>query len=311
MRIFGPGGWVDLSTGINPCPYAVPELPEHAWSVLPTRTDLETLETAAARAYDSQAAVVALAGAQAAIQLVPRLIQPGRACVVGPTYNEHAAALQAQGWVVETISEPAQGAGADLVTVVNPNNPDGRRWAPEALASLQDKVGLLVVDESFADTEPHTSMAPRISMEQANTVVLRSFGKFYGLAGLRLGFAITGKALAIELRALAGPWAVSGPAIAVGVAAVGDTTWQSETRQRLARDAARLDALATRAGWRLVGGTDLFRTYDTPDAAAIQTQLAQHRVWSRIFPYSERWIRLGLPGTDADWAQVEHAMAAF
>lgn len=310
-RIYGDGRWLDLSTGINPCPYPVPELDPQCWAALPTRSDIAALETAAAKHRGTNASVLALAGAQAAIQLVPRLATPGRACIVGPTYNEHAAALESQGWRVETIHHPEEGVGADLLTLVNPNNPDGRYTRPETLAALQNKVGLLVVDESFADCQPDISIAPKLIAHDTRTIVLLSFGKFFGLAGLRLGFAITSEKLATDMRALAGPWAVNGPALAIGRAALEDTAWQDATRARLKQDAARLDALAQAAGWRVVGGTDLFRTYETPDAAHAQDHLAQGKVWSRIFPYSSTWLRLGLAGSDADWSQLENALAGI
>jgi cobalamin biosynthetic protein CobC len=88
-----------------------------------------------------------------------------------------------------------------------------------------------------------------------------------------------------------------------------DSTWQTETRTRLARDADRLDALAARAGWSLVGGTNLFRTYDTGDAMAARAHLARARIWTRAFPYSTGWLRLGLPGDAAGWNRLEQALA--
>ena len=311
IQEFGEGQWLDLSTGINACPYPVPDLSPRAWFSLPTNAERDALESCAGVQYRTSAAVVALGGAQAAIQLVPRLARPGRACVVGPTYNEHAAALRAQGWAVEMIDDPSQGAGADLVTVVNPNNPDGRRWAPETLMTLRSKVGVLVVDESFADTESGVSIAPEIEAEEERLVVLRSFGKFYGLAGVRLGFSISGQRLAERLRALAGPWSVSGPAIEIGRQALADQGWQEATKDRLTTEVARLDAMAEKAGWGLVGGTCLFRTYATPDAVKAQRQLARSHIWTRIFPYSKSWIRLGLPGTEADWARLEDAFCGM
>ncbi|ETX28027.1 threonine-phosphate decarboxylase CobD [Roseivivax isoporae] len=302
------GAWTDLSTGINPVPYPLPDLPGRAWTALPTAADLQALRDVARAAYATRAAVVPLAGAQAAIQLVPRLDAPRTARVLGPTYNEHAAALAAAGWSVETVGDTDALAGADLAVVVNPNNPDGRRTPPDALRALAARVGQLVVDESFADAEPALSLAPLLDGTDTRVVVLRSFGKFYGLAGLRLGFALAGQETAARLATLAGPWAVSGPAIAAGVRALADSEWQAGTIARLTRDAARLDALAGRAGWRLVGGTHLFRTYDTGDARAAQERLARRRVWSRAFPYSGGWLRLGLPGTEAGWRALAAAL---
>ena len=300
--------WIDLSTGINPLPYPVPEIPPHAWSTLPTGDAVKALEDAAARAYGTTAEIVALAGAQAAIQVVPRIAGGRDARVLGPTYNEHAASLTAQGWDVTTVDTLTALTGAALAVVVNPNNPDGQSHAPTALVQLAGSVGLLVVDESFADPCPDLSLAPHLS-DLPNILVLRSFGKFYGLAGLRLGFALGAGTHIDRLRALAGPWAVNGPAIAAGCAALADQAWQQATIARLSRDAAHLDALTARAGWSLIGGTPLFRTYDTGNAKAAQQHLARHHIWSRIFPYSEGWLRLGLAGSEADWTRLDRALS--
>ncbi|MCB1390779.1 MAG: threonine-phosphate decarboxylase [Rhodobacteraceae bacterium] len=302
---FGGSAWIDLSTGINRRPWPVPALPAESWTALPTQAAAEALTAAAATAYGvAPGFVLPLAGAQAAIQLYPRLRTPGEARVLSPTYNEHAAALSAEGWSVVPVDGLRGLAGADLAVVVNPNNPDGRTWSPEALESLSRKVGLLVVDESFADPHPELSCAP-IAGERL--VVLRSFGKFFGLAGVRLGFALAAPSLLDRLRAMSGPWSVSGPALAIGARALADTAWQTVTAERLHADARRLDQMAGRAGWALVGGTALFRTYATPDAAAAQAQLAQRAIWSRRFPYSRTWLRLGLPD-GSEWGRVEQAL---
>jgi len=301
--------WLDLSTGINPVPYPVPRLPPRAFTALPTAAEMARLGDAAATAYGTRADVTPMAGAQAAIQAVPHLAPPGVARVLAPTYNEHAAALHAQGWRVEEVATPDALAGAECAVVVTPNNPDGARHDPEGLAALAGRVGLLVVDESFADPEPRLSLAPRLHDAPPNILVLRSFGKFYGLAGLRLGFVLSSAPLAGRLKEMAGPWPVSGPAIAVACRALADLSWQAEAAARLARDSARLDALAARAGWSLVGGTPLFRTYVTPDATEAQEHLARRHIWSRIFPWSRRWLRLGLPGAEADWDRLATAMA--
>jgi cobalamin biosynthetic protein CobC len=305
---FGGDDWIDLSTGINRVPYAVPELPPHAWTALPTAEDVTRLEAAAARAFGATTPVVALAGAQAAIQLYPRLSPPGRAAVLAPSYNEHAAALAAQGWAVEAAPDLGAMDGADLAVVVNPNNPDGRRWAPEVLADLAGRVRCLVVDESFADAEPGLSLVPRLGTLRERAVVLRSFGKFYGLAGVRLGLALGGPETVGRLRALAGPWAVGGPAIAIGSAAYADTGWRAETSARLHADSARLSALLAKAGWPTVGATALFVTVETGDARTAQARLARARIWARAFPYSAGWLRLGLPGTSEEWDLLEAAL---
>ena len=299
---YGGEGWIDLSTGINRVPYPVPALSAGSFTALPTRPALQALLQAAAEAYGSAAPIVALAGAQAAIQMVPLLRKVGVARVVGPTYNEHAACLRACGWVVQEVADLSGLIGADVAIVVNPNNPDGRHWARADLLALVGQVGLLVVDESFADPSPGESLAADAGRD--GLLVLRSFGKFYGLAGLRLGFALGAAADIARLGDLAGPWPVSGPALEIGALALADRDWSAATTARLGDEAARMDAICIRFGWQALGGTPLFRLYDTPGAAAAQDFLARHQIWSRIFPYSPRWIRLGLPGGDAEWARM-------
>lgn len=301
----GAADWIDLSTGINRCPYPMPDLSGRAWTDLPTRTDMRRLIGAAQAAWSVQGAIVPLAGAQQAIQLIPRLSRPGVAHVLSPTYNEHAAALVAAGWQVRPVATVAELRGADLAVVVNPNNPDGQAHGPADLLTLLPQVGQLVVDESFADCRPDLSLTQHTG--QPGLWVLRSFGKFYGLAGVRLGFAIGAAQAAEQLSALAGPWPVTGAAIEVGCTALADVAWQRETITRLRQDADRMDALCP---WPLLGGTDLFRLYDAKDAAIAQDHLARHRIWSRIFPWSPNVIRLGLPAP-AEWARVERCFAAL
>lgn len=311
MARFGGTGadWIDLSTGINRQPWPLPDLPARLWRDLPRAGDLAALRAAAARAYGcAEDQVLPLAGAQAAIQVYPRLSTPGRALVLGPTYNEHAASLAAQGWQVEEVREVEALSGADLALIVNPNNPDGRHHDPVLLRDLADRVGRLVVDESFADPVPQLSLAAEAG--HRGLIVLRSFGKFWGLAGLRLGFLLGDAGEVARAGALAGPWAVSGPALAVGAAALTDRAWASATVARLADEAVRMDALAAGLGWRLVGGTHLFRTYETADAGAAQERLAQARIWSRRFPWSQGWLRLGLPGSADEWTRLGAAMAS-
>ncbi|SOB99242.1 L-threonine O-3-phosphate decarboxylase [Rhodobacter sp. JA431] len=302
---FGGADWIDLSTGINRVPYPLCDLPGEVWTGLPTATQKAALITAAQRAFDTTAPGVALAGAQQAIQLVPRLTAPGHAKVLAPTYNEHAGALRGAGWKVTEVPRFEDLAGADLAVVVNPNNPDGRVIAPEALQALSPKVGRLIVDESFADATPEISL---VDQAGGNLIVLRSFGKFYGLAGLRLGFAFGAAETIAELSDMAGPWPVSGPALEIGAHVLADTAWAAATTARLGEEVVQIDALAKAAGWALIGGTALFRTFATPDAVAAQEKLARAQIWSRIFPYSQHWLRLGLPGSAAEWTRLEKVL---
>ncbi|MEQ1653906.1 MAG: threonine-phosphate decarboxylase CobD [Hyphomicrobium sp.] len=300
------GDWIDLSTGINRCPYPVPHLQPHHWTALPTHSDKAALADAARQAYSTDAAVLATAGAQAAIQMIPLCFSVGKARVLGPTYNEHASCLRSAGWDVVEVSSLAALAGADLAVVVNPNNPNGTRHAPADLLSVVGNVGRLVVDESFADPEPQLSVASHAG--RLDLLVLRSFGKFYGLAGMRLGFVLGCAEDIAQLSQMAGPWPVSGSAIEIGRVALGDRNWAAATTARLMTDVVRLDELAKTAGWSRVGGTQLFCLYETANAKAAQQQLAQSHIWSRIFPWSATWVRLGLPGSEQEWTRLATAL---
>lgn len=303
---YGEGPWIDLSTGINPLAYPLPPIAPQSWAALPKASAREALLRAAAVAYGTQAPIVALAGAQAAIQLMPLIAGPGTVRILSPTYNEHAACYRAAGWQVEEVGKVEDLAGAQVALLVNPNNPDGRITPPAELLALRKKVGLLVVDESFVDPLPHLSLAPHAGGR--GLIVLRSFGKFYGLAGVRLGFALGDEEIVKRLATLAGPWPVAGPALDIGAVALADRDWARQTSERLASDADRMDRLALAHGWSVAGGTPLFRLYDTPDAAAAQHQLAHHHLWSRIFPWSPRLIRLGLPGMEPQWQRLATAL---
>lgn len=301
--------WLDLSTGINPLSYPTGEITEAAWSSLPDQAAMDRL-LSAARAFWSVpegAQIIAAAGASALIARMPSLGQnDGPVYIPAPTYNEHAAAFAASGRLV------VQDAGAPVHVYVHPNNPDGRLWDVTP-ASADAPRSLTVIDESFCDVTPeHTHIA---NTADDGVVVLKSFGKFWGLAGLRLGFAIGTPATFAQhgsnpaLGDQLGPWAVAGPALEIGARALEDQAWAAATRARLAEDAARLDGLATRQGARLAGGTPLFRLYQVADAQAMQDHLARHHIWSRIFPYSATWLRLGLPHPER-WAQLEQALGS-
>ncbi len=300
--------WIDLSTGINRQPYPVGELLLRSWTALPSRAEIEALHAAARSAYGTGAPVLAVAGAQSAIQSLPRLAPPGRARILAPTYNEYAPTLNAAGWRVEEVGDLDALAGADLAVVVNPNNPDGRQHRRADLLALASRVGRLVIDESFADVVPDASLAPDAG--RTGLLVLRSFGKFYGLAGLRLGFVLGSDADVAALAAMAGPWPISGVAIEIGQRALLDGAWAEATRARLVRDAERLDQLAHGAGWSVVGGTALFRLYETGNAVAAQERLARAKIWSRIFGNKGGWLRLGLPGNKTEWTRLATALSA-
>ncbi len=287
--------WLDLSTGINPMPYPMPRLPADAWTALPDRAAFTQLYARARSFWNipDGAAIIGATGASAIIAGLPGALPKGEVCIPGPTYNEHGAAFRAAGWNLG--QDPSH-----VVVAVHPNNPDGHLWQAGDLTA-----DITVIDESFCDVAPDQSLIHLA--DQPGTIVLKSFGKFWGLAGLRLGFAIGDPHIIGKLTDLLGPWQISGPALAIGSEALADPQWADETRARLTTDAARLDTLLISKGAELVGGTSLFRLYKVKDAAAAQHQLAKNHVWSRIFPYASDWLRLGLPA-HGRWAQLEAAL---
>ncbi|WP_244476926.1 MULTISPECIES: threonine-phosphate decarboxylase CobD [unclassified Methylobacterium] len=306
-----PEPWIDLSTGINPVPYPCPALEASAFHRLPSAADLAGLHRAAARAYGvaDPDRIVAAPGTQILIETLPRLRAPGRVAVLGPTYAEHAAAWTRAGHRVATVAEIGGAAGADVVVIVNPNNPDGRRWTAGTLLALAGDLagrgGLLVVDEAFIDLEPVESLAPAIVPD---LVVLRSFGKTYGLAGIRLGFALCDPALAARLAEALGPWAVSGPALAIGRTALSDEAWRQDARVARGADAARLDRMIARAGGTVVGGTGLFRTADFPAGAALFERLGAAGIYVRRFAGAPGRLRFGLPADKTEWCRLSRIL---
>jgi len=306
--------WLDLSTGINPYAYPVPELAPELWHRLPDASAEHDLIAAACTCYGvtRPSHMVAGPGSQALIQWLPYLVPVSRVTIVGLTYGEHAAAWAAAGHHVDVREDEYVDPGSRVVVVVNPNNPDGRRLDPDGLAALGDALarrgGLVVVDEAFADVAPELSLADRVG---PGVVVLRSFGKFFGLAGLRLGFAICMPPLAGELRRAVGPWAVSGPALAVATQALSDEDWIIQMRRRLAADAIALDAVLAEAGLMVTGGTDLFRLVSAPRAWALYEHLGSRGILTRPFASAPRLLRFGLPGGTAGRERLRRALGEW
>lgn len=287
--------WIDLSTGINPTPYSIPPLPQTAWTNLPDEALIRDLEDAARQFWNvpEGAEVVAAPGASALIATIPRLFDGNEVNIPQPTYNEHAAAFENAGWT--------RGCSGKTTVLVNPNNPDGRVWS-DAEVPTQN----VVIDESFCDVMPEKSLISHAI--SPGCIILKSFGKFWGLAGLRLGFAICLPDMAIRLREALGPWAVSGPACHTGTAALCDPGWANEMRGKLADQSDRLDAMLSEAGLKLVGGTTLFRLASVEGASVLQQHLAAQHILTRVFPYSDNWVRFGLPATASEYARLEAAL---
>ncbi len=300
-----PAPWIDLSTGINPRPWPVRNVKRPALDRLPDPVDIAALELAAAEAFGADpAGVVAVPGADAGLRLLPYLTGARDVAIVEPTYSGHRAAWEAAGGAVRGIDrgDLARCEAAALV-VVNPNNPDGGSVSPQELRALA-RNRWLIVDESFVETEGELSVAAQVS---GRMIVLRSFGKFYGLAGVRLGFVIAARDVADRLRAMVGDWPVSVDAVAIGRAAYADTAWRDSTLLRLCKDARRLDRVLKSAGLTVRGGTALFRLAEVSDAQAQFRKLAENGILVRAFEAQPTWLRFGLPGP-SHWARLEAAL---
>jgi cobalamin biosynthetic protein CobC len=304
--------WLDLSSGLAPWPFPVPDIPLRAWARLPETDD--GLEQAACDYYGA-AQVLPVAGSQMAIQLLPRLRRAGKVGVLSPCYAEHAQAWRRNGYIVREVLESEVDFfldSLDVLVVVNPNNPTGLSLTPARLldwhSRLAQRGGWLVVDEAFMDNTPHLSLAPFAN--QIGLIVLRSFGKFFGLAGVRLGFVLAERKLLKLLAEQVGPWAVSGPTRVLGQACLTDT--DGHTRQRIRTDEAgeRLALLLEQFGLKPQGGCALFQWLIIECAEALHEFMARRGILLRLFTHNSS-LRFGLPADEADWLRLEQALEAY
>lgn len=306
--------WIDLSTGINPHAWPVTGIARRAWTALPGRADLARFLDAARAAYRAPAGagLVAAPGTEMLIGLLPLLAGGGPVAIAGPTYGSHERLWREAGSAVNRLDPARTETIARHAVIVRPNNPDGAVMPAQAVRSIAERCaargGLLVIDEAFIDCTPQDTLATLAATHPV--VVLRSFGKFFGLAGLRLGIAIGPTAITDRLAARLGDWAVSGPALAIGTAALSDEGWAQAMRRRLSREAARLDRLLTGAGFTMAGGTPLFRLARHARAQDWHRALARSGLWTRRFDHDQEVLRFGLPGRRADWQRLAAALAA-
>lgn len=302
-----PLPWVDLSTGINPHTWQGPRADAVSLRRLPDPDETAALEAAAARAFGvaDVSRVTAVPGAEAGLRLLPRLTGARSVSILSPTYGGHAEAWEAAGCEVHSVRWGETLPDTEALVIVNPNNPDGRAIPAQVVARLATGDRWVIVDESFVEVTPDLTAAP---LAAGRLVVLRSFGKFYGLPGVRLGFVVAATAVTARVRAAFGDWPVCADAIAAGCAAYADRGWADGTRARLGDDAGRLDSLLRRAGFKLDGGTSLFRLASSPNAAAWFTRFAEAGVLVRPFGDYPCWLRFGLPGAEQDWARLRDAL---
>ncbi|MBP1313796.1 threonine-phosphate decarboxylase CobD [Herbaspirillum sp. 1130] len=308
--------WLDLSTGINPRPYPAPAPAPDAWHRLPEPS--HALERAAC-AYYGAPRLLAVAGTQAAIQALPQLRlqqqgRPAQVVVAAPIYAEHAHCWRRAGHAVrevpyDDLDEAVRESRCEVLVLCNPNNPTGAMAAPEDVLRwstlLAARGGWLVVDEAFGDTVQGHSVAAHSG--QPGLIVLRSVGKFFGLAGLRLGFVGAAPAVLEALADWLGPWSISGPAQQIGSAALCDRPWQAATLQTLLAEGERLHALLAQHGIR-ASGTALFQWWPEPEAQAFHESMARAGIWVRLFTRGAGGIRLGLPPDEAGWTRLQDAL---
>lgn len=301
---FGDDGapWLDLSTGINPHAWPGANSIPIDWQRLPEEADLRALEAAAADYFglDPQH-VCAVPGTEIGLRLAGDLL-PGPAHYLAPSYRTHGEMFGGASPVA--LEDIADTAGEALI-LANPNNPDGRTHEP---APLLARNGWLLVDEAFADTCPEISLAPEIG-DDRKLLVFRSFGKFFGLAGVRLGFALGPRAIVDRFRVKLGAWPIAAAAIAIGTAAYRDNAWIVAMRERLEMEAAVLDAVLLRRGYRPGGRCPLFRLIETNNAANLFEHLARRSILTRPFDYNSRWLRIGLPGSEEALMRLDDALA--
>jgi len=317
MERFGgeAGDWLDLSTGINPHSYPLPaSLPQTAWTALPTKTAEESLIAAARQAYrvPDTLGLAAAPGTQILLSLLPHLLPEGPVAIAAPTYSSHGKVWAREDRApVELSSIYALPADARIVLLVNPNNPDGRlvdvKSLLEIARTLTERGGYLVLDEAFADIVPGASLLPHVGEE--NVLVLRSFGKFFGLAGLRLGFLAGPKKMTARVSDVLESWRLSGPALEIGTSALRDEAWQTAMAGQLADEMADLTLALSQHGLSVFGGTPLFALAGLRNAKGLHEALARRRIWTRVFGYAPTWMRVGLPGGADKLERLSEALA--
>lgn len=300
-----PRPWLDLSTGINPRPW-MPSAPiDVDINALPSPDALHELETVAADAFGTTPdRVVALPGSEIGLRSLGTLDLPFPHRVVVPSYGTHADVFGDADVVARSAVD---GVTSGTVLLANPNNPDGYCDTPQRLLGVARRGTWLVVDEAFADAMPETSIVPHLSADDP-VIVFRSFGKFFGLAGLRLGFMVAPVAHATAMRRRLGSWPVSAHAIAYGCAAYRDEAWQTDARLSIVGRAERLDTLLTQHGLHGRGACPLFRLVEHDDAPALFEGLARSGVLTRSFDHAPRWLRFGVPGYETAFDRLDRAI---
>jgi cobalamin biosynthetic protein CobC len=309
-----PEEWLDLSTGISPFAAALPEISMRAWQRLPDGYLTDEARRAARDYYGSGDILpLPVPGTQSVIQLLPRLLEDSqRVAILGPTYAEYERAFRSAGRTVDMVDDLDQVDPHALVVIVNPNNPDGRTYEPDVLVALCKRMaaggGLVIVDEAFGDTVAGASVVSR-AKDLPNLIVFRSFGKFFGLAGLRLGFVVAGAPILDRFENWLGPWAVSGPALSIAASLLRTDT--APMHRALADRMSSSRTVLARGGLQICGGTALFSLVDHPSAGGLHAHLCRHRILVRKFDYAPRWLRFGVTADAASDKRLTAALQSY
>lgn len=308
---FGMGNapWIDLSTGINPQGWPGVGNLAIDWQALPDPGALGDLEAAAAACFGTDPAhVCAVPGTEIGLRMLGDIL-PGPAIHARSSYRTHGEMIPHSRPVDLCDLTEAEAA---TVVLANPHNPDGRITPPATLLgwleARRSGASWLVVDEAFADASPEISLAAHVHDGQ-RLIVFRSFGKFFGLAGVRLGFVLGPRTLIAQYRQRLGSWPLSAAALAIGTAAYRDANWIASMRIALREKASALDAVLARRGLRAMGACPLYRLIETADAAALFGRLARQAILTRPFDYDPRWLRLGLPANHEALDRLDQALA--
>ncbi|MEM1110495.1 MAG: threonine-phosphate decarboxylase [Pseudomonadota bacterium] len=314
--------WTDLSTGINPVPYPVGPIPPSVMTQLPyQRREFE----GAVCSYYGRHNWLAVSGSQAAIQALPSWLPELPALVPDVGYQEHAyqwlnaglhieryPAMAGHAAALTALDKAINARSACHLVLIQPNNPSGLLLSIDHVLDCASRLtdgGCVVADEAFIDTSPGQSLL-RAGGDHwpHNLIVLRSFGKFFGLAGLRLGFIFAAPERLAAIRRLQGPWAVNGPAQWVAQQALKDVAWQTQARLGLEQNSAmmqrQLEPLFVRLGATLVARTSFFHSYlmSAQNGHALADQLAEQGILVRVIDENEgltkgsALIRLGIEG---------------
>jgi cobalamin biosynthetic protein CobC len=313
-----PQPWIDLSTGINPWPWPIPQNIREDTALLtrlPSGQQWGACRAAMAGAFNvDQKAILPVPGSASAIALLPQVLPAKQVAVQSPSYGDYERVWRAAGAEVSLLGNPLEAArDVDVICVCQPNNPNGRRFSHDALIGaakdLATHGGYLVVDEAYVDLDPSLSLSTDLHLE--NVILLRSFGKFYGLAGVRLGAVISHANILEKLQALQGDWPVSSLALKVGALAYSDGNYAQETRLRLAKARARMDGLLKAAGIHICGGTDLFCFVQVHDSMSLFEHLAHSGIYVRAFEWSETHLRIGIPSSDGAEKRLAAALKSW